>query len=232
MPFLMSLIFTGSRIGGLREVKSQAIESGLPSFPDDFSGCDLGRAAQALVGQEAKAKWDRTPPAKRASFATLGTRSPFEPDWEVVCGIKQGSPAEEGFMETQRVDVDTVTLWLLHGQNTKEMVAEIVTADDPATAMLQSIDAARSSRGLPSLNLDALALYRGALVLVKATMCGRGTPTDMSAIYDISEDEVAAWSSKPKHPDKEAYEVGKESFVVCNFLMFPRSFNRELDQMG
>jgi ribonuclease P/MRP protein subunit POP1 len=207
MPFLSSLIFTGSRVGGLREVKSQSIESGLPYFPDDFSGSDLGQKAQASIGEEAKAKWDRTPPAKRISFETLGTRSPFEPDWNIVCGISQTQTPEEGFEQTQRMEEDPVRLWLLYGQNTREIVTDVLGAEDPAASLLQSIDAARLSRNLPSLNVEGPKLYLGALVLVQVTMCGRGTPTDMSAIYDISKDEAIAWSSAPKHPEKEAYEV-------------------------
>jgi ribonuclease P/MRP protein subunit POP1 len=207
MPFLSSLIFTGSRVGGLREVKSQAIESGLPYFPDDFSGTELGHQAQTLIGAESKAKWDRTPPAKRASFETLGTRSPFEPDWDVVCGIMQAQTPEEGFEQTQRMEEDSIRLWLLYGQNTREVVTEAFVAEDPAESLLRSVDAARLSHNLPSLNIEGPKLYQGALVLVKVTMCGRGTPTDMSAIYSISKEEEAAWSSKSKHPVNEAYEV-------------------------
>ncbi|KIM28940.1 hypothetical protein M408DRAFT_8384 [Serendipita vermifera MAFF 305830] len=209
MPFLTSLIFTGSRVGGLREVKSQAIESGLPYFPDDFSGCDLGRIAQSSIGNEAKAKWDRTPPANRPSFAALGTRSPFEPDWEVVCGIQPNPRLEAGFAATQRAQENPVTVWLLHGQNVRQIVADLLAAEDPAAELLQSINAARSSRDLPLLNLDAQDLYRGALLLIKATMCGRGTPSDMSAIYEVSVDEAVAWSNQGKRPEKEAYEIFK-----------------------
>jgi ribonuclease P/MRP protein subunit POP1 len=206
MPFLSS-IFTGSRIGGLHEVKSQAIESGLPYFPDNFSGTELGQQAQESIGKESKEKWDRIPPAKRASFETLGTLSPFEPDWNVVCGINQAQAPEEGFEQTQRMEEDPIKLWLLYGQNTREVVAEALAGEDPAVSLLRSIDAARLSRNLPSLNIEGPKLYQGALVLVKVTMCGRGTPTDMSALYDISEEEAVAWSSKSKHPEKEAYEV-------------------------
>lgn len=207
MPFLTSLIFTGTRIGGLREVKSQTIESGLPSFPDDFSGSQFGQTAQKLIGQETKAKWERTPPAKRASFATLGTRSPFEPDWDVVCGLTQRAPLEEGFEETQRTEKDSGQLWLLYGQDTKDIVTDMLIAENPAAALLQSIDAARSSRDLPGLKLDAQSLYQSAIVLVKVIMCGRGTPTDMSAIYEVSSEEFIAWSEKVKHLEKDAYEV-------------------------
>jgi len=208
MPLLSSLTFTGSRVGGLREVKSQTIESGLPYFPDDFSGTWLGKKAQSSIGQEAKAKWEKTPPAKRASFEALGTRSPFEPDWEVICGIPQAQLPEEGFERTQRMEVDDpVKLWLLYGQDTKEVIADLLVAEEPAASLLQSLNAARLSRNLPELNIDAGKLYQGALVLVKVTMCNRGTPTDMSPIYDLSKDEATAWLRKRKHPEQEAYEV-------------------------
>jgi ribonuclease P/MRP protein subunit POP1 len=196
MPFLSSLIFTGTRVGGLREVKSQTIECGLPYFPDDFSGTTLGQESQEKIGQEAKEKWDRTPPAKRPSYDVLGTRSPFKPDWEVVCGIRCVVTPEDGFEATQRMDVDDTKLWLLYGLDTKTIVAELMSSENAAETLLRHINSAREDRGLPSLSTQAAQLYRGSLVLVKISMCNQGTPTDMSPIYDVFPDEYSAIDTK------------------------------------
>ncbi|CCA67821.1 hypothetical protein PIIN_01645 [Serendipita indica DSM 11827] len=195
MALLSSLVFTGTRVGGLREVKSQWFESGLPYFPDDFSGTILGTDNQRSVGKEAEAKWSRTPPAKRTSFTTLGTRSPFQPDWNVVCGLVQPVERSEGFEPTQRMEEDQVDPWLLHGQGTHEIVLELVGVVDPATTMIQLLDAARQSRGLTPLTTDPQVLYCSGLVLVKITMQGRGIPSDMSMIYDVSDKELESWEN-------------------------------------
>lgn len=193
MPFLSSLIFTGSRVGGLREVKSQAFESGLPFFPDDFSGTTLGQESQDMAGNEAKSKWERTPPAKRVPFEALGTTSPFQPDWHAVCNIQRVSEPEKGFEGTQRMEVDkeVAKIWLLYGQDTKPTVNELISVDDPAKHLFESINAARMERGLSSLDTEPSRLYRGALVLVRVSMCGRGTPSDMSMVYDMPVNEYA-----------------------------------------
>jgi ribonuclease P/MRP protein subunit POP1 len=203
MAFLSSLIYTGTRVGGLREVKSQTIESGLPYFPDDFSGTDLGRETQAKKGSESRAKWERTPPAKRPAYGAIGTRSPFEPDWEVVCGIQKASTLPEGLEETQRMEEDPADLWLLYGQNTRDILAELLISQDPAQTLMESLNIARESRNLPKLAQISTAVYRGALVLVRISMCGRGVPTDMSVIYNISEKEKGAWSQNVTEKNDE-----------------------------
>lgn len=194
MPFLSSLIFTGTRVGGLREVQSQSIESGLPHFPDDFSGTTLGQESQSNTAREAKEKWERTPPAKRPSYEVLGTRSPFEPDWEVVCGITS-TPIPEGYEPTQRMNTDSTRVWLLYGADTRTILTELISADDPAEALLGHMNETREDRGLPPLAVPALELYRGALVLVKLIMRDRGTPSHMSPLYDILPEEYLAMGS-------------------------------------
>jgi ribonuclease P/MRP protein subunit POP1 len=137
MPFLSSLVHSGSRVGGQRESKSQAFESGVPHFPDDFPGTAIGQVQAEEVGSAKEAKWERTPPAKRVNYAKLGTRSPWLPDWEVVCGIptKEKESGESRFVDTQRVDADaeqsvqaTVSkelegagVWLLRCADTKDI---------------------------------------------------------------------------------------------------------------
>ncbi|PVG00267.1 POP1-domain-containing protein [Serendipita vermifera] len=218
MPFLSSLVYTGTRVGGLREVKSQTIESGLPYFPDDFSGTAPGREAQSQKGSESRDKWERTPPAKRPAYEILGTRSPFEPDWEVVCGMQKPSALSDGLEDTQRMEEDPTELWLLYGQNTRDIVAELISSQDPVGTLVESLNAARESRGLPKLEQISHVVYRGALALVRLSMCGRGVPTDMSIIYDISEKERAAWSKKSMGNSDEAFQFLTEENQIIGYV--------------
>ncbi|CAG8739932.1 4300_t:CDS:2, partial [Acaulospora colombiana] len=148
----------------------------------------------------------------------LGTRSPFEPDWEVVCGIQNISALPDGLEDTQRMEEDSAELWLLYGQNTKDIVAELISSQDPAETLVESLNAARESRGMPKLEQISSAIYRGALVLVRLSMCGRGVPTDMSIIYDISKKEKAAWSRKSTGNNDEAFQSQTQENQIIGYV--------------
>ena len=225
MPFLSSLVHSGSRVGGQRERKSQAFESGVPHFPDDFPGTATGQMHAEEVGSEQKAKWNRTPPAKRVSFAKLGTRSPWLPDWEVVCGIptKEKETGESGFVGTQRMNSDAeqpvqaevskepegAGVWLLCCADTKDIFGDLVgCAGERACAesLLQRLNATRVHRGLEELKTSPELLYKGALVQVTLTMCQRGDPEDMACIYFVGQDECKYWQHTLKKGAQLQYQ--------------------------
>lgn len=86
MPFLPSLIHTGTRVGGQRERASQAFEAGAAYCPRDFPCTEFYNKCWDERAVKEKAKWDRTPPAKRANYKKLGTRSPWRADWKLCLG--------------------------------------------------------------------------------------------------------------------------------------------------
>jgi len=225
MPFLSSLVHSGSRVGGQRERKSQVFESGVPHFPDDFPGTVIGQMHAEEVGSSKQAKWERTPPAKRVSYAKLGTRSPWLPDWEVVCSIpaKEKESGESEFVSTQRMDADAeqsvqaevdketegARVWLLRCADTKDIFRDLVDcAGDKACAetLLQRLNAARVHRGLEELKTDPELLYKGALVQVSLTMCQRGDPEDMACIYFVGQDECKYWQHALKKAGQHQYQ--------------------------
>lgn len=225
MPFLSSLVHSGSRVGGQRERKSQAFESGVPHFPDDFPGTAIGQVHAEEVGSAAKAKWERTPPAKRVSYAKLGTRSPWQPDWEVICSIptKEKEIGESGFVGTQRTGADAeqsvhmtvskelegVGVWLLRCADTKDIFGDLVDcAGDKARAetLLQRLNAARVHRGLEELKIGPELMYRGALVQVTLTMHQRGDPEDMACIYFVGQEECKYWRHVLKKAGQDQYQ--------------------------
>lgn len=118
MPFFSSLIFTGTRVGGQRERQTQAFESGVAYFPCDYP-CTLSYDEYSdLRASREQEQWERKPPAKRPNYSKLGSRSPWEPDWDVVLGLRdppvEGDPAGDDstipgeFLPAQRdMDIDT-----------------------------------------------------------------------------------------------------------------------------
>jgi len=202
MPFFSSLIYTGTRVGGLRERKTQSFEAGLAYFPQDYPTTEAYAAHAATRAAEEKARWERKPPAKRPNFEKLGTRSPWKPDWEVVLGL-QGATGEhvegEDLVTTQREGpppgADKAQPWLLRGSEVTTILASSFDLFNPGAGVWSGINKLRVKRGHDPLNGGAKVeeLWRGALVMVKLLMCGRGAPDDLAIVYRVEDDEAREW---------------------------------------
>ncbi len=96
MPFLESIIHTGTRVGGLREHGSQRYEAGVPRFPEDYvttTACVAHWNDRAAIEQ---AKWLRTPSAKRPPYHAMPASGVAEqmvwlPDWKGVLKLERKS---------------------------------------------------------------------------------------------------------------------------------------------
>ncbi|KAI0714000.1 POP1-domain-containing protein [Cerioporus squamosus] len=217
MPFLSSLIYTGTRVGGQRERQTQAFEAGCAYFPRDIPATQAYDDYAEDRADDERDSWGRKPPAKRPNYDKLGTRSPWRPDWGVVLGIEEPpKPQElENFVDTQR-DADAMVVdatapsmttginagrdqkveqWLLRGPDVPAIVAEISSMLSPATGLLLQVNKARTKRKLDPLKADSRAedLLKGALVNVGITLLGRGCPDDMAVIYRVEDEEAKAW---------------------------------------
>jgi ribonuclease P/MRP protein subunit POP1 len=104
MPFFSSLIFTGTRVGGQRERQTQAFESGVSYFPRDYPCTTAYDELSENRAAEEQDTWARKPPAKRPNYKRLGTRSPWQPDWDVVLGLREPT------VEAADTDVDASTV--------------------------------------------------------------------------------------------------------------------------
>ncbi|KAG9045755.1 hypothetical protein FS837_005712 [Tulasnella sp. UAMH 9824] len=116
MPFWSSITHTGTRVGGLREHKSQRFESGTPHFPEDYVGTRSYELHWENRAIEESAKWDRTPKAKRPPYDLMPAPSKIQghevlwkPDWAGILGLvaKQGNRIlgnEPDLVPTQRPD--------------------------------------------------------------------------------------------------------------------------------
>jgi ribonuclease P/MRP protein subunit POP1 len=199
MPFLSSLTHTGTRVGGQRERGTQAFEAGTPYFPRDFPCTEFYEKHWAERAEQEKAKWDRTPPAKRANHEKLGTRSPWRADWEVVLGLPVASAVDEGLVPAQRepqdameVDTPTVRPWLLHGPEVPAILARVAKMFNHGAGLLAEINRIRTKRGMDMLDASCRPedFLKGALVMVRVEMLGRGAPDDLANIYRIDDAEA------------------------------------------
>lgn len=221
MPFLPSLIHTGTRVGGQRERQTQTYEGGRAFFPRDYPFTDAYDEYADERKMEEQERWERRPPAKRVNYKRIGTRSPWRADWEVVLGLEdppaEASDEDEELVPAQRAEVETVELenegaeasaapaiadgkeikpWLLRGQDVPSILQGISTMLIPATGLLDSMKQLRIKRGLDPLRgtTPAADLWKAALVRVRVLLCGRGNPEDLALIHSVDDDEARRWN--------------------------------------
>lgn len=234
MPFLTSLIYTGTRVGGQRERAHQAFEAGAAYFPRDFptsTAYEEFAAARAIADEE---RWKRKPPAKRVNWDKLSTLDPWTSAWRVALGLGPEPNPDTGtddganadLVPTQRDDRPPPPPppptssnsairppWLLHGPGARAIVENVARLLGPAPGLLSEINALRRKRELAPLDaaVDADALLRGALVQVRVTLCGRGAPDDMAFVYALGDQEARAWvKAFGARGGLAGYEVGEE----------------------
>lgn len=206
MALLSSLIYTGTRFAGQRERRKQYFEAAAPGFPIDYPTSRACEIASEQRAESERARWERTPPAKRASWEKLGTRSPWRADWGVVLGLETPvavAATAEGLVTTQRENgQDTATVqgdapsvrhpWLLRGPKVPSILADPFTA--PYEFLVQ-INKLRNKYRMPPLDKDVPTddLWQTALVMTRAKMAGRGAPSDLANIYKMNDIEARKW---------------------------------------
>ncbi|KAF5389250.1 hypothetical protein D9757_003446 [Collybiopsis confluens] len=214
MSFLQQLTFTGTRVAGQREHKTQGFEAGTTYFPSDFPSVEAYDTYAATKAEKDEAKWTRTPPAKRVNYAKIGTRSPWKPDWEVVLGLKM-PPSEPAITDeesapdlvpTQRENnhqEESTTedvahhnrAWLLRGPEVRSMISDLRRDLYPGQQLLTIVNNLRAKRSQPLLGdtIKADDLLRSALVSVHISICSKGCPDDLSMIYSMPDAELQEW---------------------------------------
>ena len=203
MAFFSSLIFTNTRVGGQLERQTQTYEAGTMCYPRDYPFTPA-YDAYALDRELAdKSAWERKPPAKRVNFEALGSRSPWRADWDVVLGVstrdeKHVGPDLPAFVTTQRETVSdkpNIKPWLLRGSEVPKILSGIFSVFSHGATILLEINKLRLKRSMAPLSNDIKSadLLKGALINVKISMCSRGAPQDLAAIYSLSDDLYKKW---------------------------------------
>jgi ribonuclease P/MRP protein subunit POP1 len=217
MPFLPSLIFTGTRFAGQRERTKQFFEAGVPAFPKDYPSIHAYNTFTEEHSEKERRRWERTPPAKKPNYEKLGTRSAWSADWDVVLGLEK-PPAKvmgdwgDGLVTTQRgnppdantmeVDQPGVALrpWLLRGPKVPTILSNAFITPAQFLGEITKLRAKNHMSPL-SASLRADDLMKSALVMVRAKMVRRGTPTDLANIYKMDDVEARKWLKAFSKPD-------------------------------
>ena len=226
MAFFISLIYTGSRVGGQRERQTQAFEAGTVYFPRDYPSILAYENWATEREMEKKGKWDRKPPAKRVNFESLGTTHPWKSDWYGLLGIKEHEhEAPPAFVSTQReLDegaVGNIRPWLLRGAEVPKILARLYSVFSHSAALLSDINRLRLKRSPSSLvdDKEATNLLNRALINVKVKMCSRGTPEELAMIYVLADETVLQWE-KVLHSSRVADDESPKEIEVPVYSLF------------
>lgn len=190
MPFLSSLTHTGTPVGGQQQRDTQMLEAGVPRFPHDFPTTGPYHEHAEVWEASERGQWERTPPSKRVNYQRLGINNPWKADWETVLG--GCTPAVTGHVSTQR---DLVHSWLLSQSLAPSVLNGILKVSNPTQWLYDKVRISRSGRGREASADD---LWYGALVQVQVELHGKGTLSDIAAVYPLRSDEVQICNSSFK----------------------------------
>lgn len=198
MAFWSSLVFSETRIGGLRERSQQYFEAGTPRFPEDYPGTIAFREFEERRRAADESYFNRRPPAKRPSYKKLGTPDPFLSNFESILSRWRTPMHYSQFL--RRVHNDQLLLsdsqplptpWIVPDPVMK-IVLEHLTGTrflptDPSSKLAERLlnfyqGAHQIQNGIPWAGvIDSIGI--NALVRVKVTPCGKGSPEELGLIY-------------------------------------------------
>ncbi|BGP58449.1 Ribonucleases P/MRP protein subunit pop1 [Rhodotorula sphaerocarpa] len=203
MPFWSSLVYSTPRAGGLRERSQQHQEATALRFPEDY--VDVPAFDEHEIRREADERgyWERRPPAKRPSYAKLGTASPWRVSAETFLGsADRTSPAAaekvQPFVVAPTIARRVVDLVK------DDSISHRMQEDSPSSEagprarreqLVQQLlkDWRTASSVDPPPGRDLLA---SALVHVRITPCTRGVPQDLALVYEPGSQQAADMREK------------------------------------
>jgi len=205
MPFLESLVYTGTRVAGQQERQTQGYEAGMVYFPRDYPTIDAYKTYAEDRQASEQTNWEKKPPGKRINYEALDSTSPWRSNWDAVLGIQKDDVGQETVTTqrggTARTEPCDVTPWLLRGDKVPDILSELSCVFDHGTALHSEITRLRRKCNLPAtlgsstmLNVASSGqLLRGALVNVSLDMCSRGVPDDLAMVYMAPDELVRKW---------------------------------------
>lgn len=196
MPFLTSLTYTGTLVGGQQQRDTQMLEAGIPQFPQDFPTTGPYRERADVWEVSERCQWERTPPAKRVNYELLGIGNPWKVDWGSI--LDRRTPEVLGHVQSQR---EVVRPWLLSKYLAPTVLDGTVGTPDPAGWLFGKLKASRLYGNIgASAEASADDLWRDALVQVRVELRGKGTLGPLTAIYLLRDDELRICRSPPDCP--------------------------------
>lgn len=192
MAFWSSLVFSETRIGGLRERSQQFFEAGSSRFPEDFPTTQAFKEYEERRQANDQLNFDKKPPAKRPNYNLLGTQDPFLSNfesilkrWVVPKTIFLGEESNKGLPR-----INSRSPWLV-----PESILKTIILHQNGTQFIPTDESSRIAQellndwsGAPyvSNGVDCFKDFgplAGALVRVKITPYGRGSPEELGCIY-------------------------------------------------
>lgn len=199
MALLPSFVYCNVKLGGFIERRVQYREAGTPSFPEHFgSVCAAGALWEDEQAATAERLWLRKPPGKRPEYSILGTKWPFQPDWNAVLLVRaidfhanRENVSEE---EAEAHGHGRVQPWLFNTALAPFIGNLVKETDSVARCLLRAVNVFRRRRALDAIPPQmSNELLSSAVCHVQVNMLGRGSPFDMAVIYAVGSDERAAW---------------------------------------
>ncbi|CUA78456.1 ribonuclease P [Rhizoctonia solani] len=226
MPFLSSLIHTGTRVVGLSARHDQRLETKSPHFPNDFVGCSAYKEVVTKQAETERAKWERTPKGKRINYEALGVTRPWASDWYSLVG---GFPPTmdttmEDLVPTDRGPIPSSSTkpWLFLFPDMDQLVRDLASNSEEFLigTFATKLNSQRTKRGLPIMDTEAVTeLFSTALVVVHVDMHGRGTPQDRAILYGCESDEVvASWKAAVESSNNEVAASPFKDLPVLGYV--------------
>lgn len=197
MPFWSSLVYSTPRVGGLRERSQQYQEAQALRFPED--AVDTPGFIEHETRREAdeKSYWDRRPPAKRPSYAKLGTSSPWRVGMDDV--LSKAARRSEGSVElkpfvlarsiAERILKEAASGRLAHGGDKMDTDAPSGSHSRQRAALVEK-QLLEEWQAVSSADAQTPELLAAAMVHVKITPCTRGVPQDLALIYELDVEQA------------------------------------------
>lgn len=182
MAFFSSLIFSQTRIGGLRERSQQSFEAGIPRFPQDYPGTKAFKEYEDRRRSDDESYWNRRPPAKRPSFGKLGTERPFEAGfedflkrWEKLADSEDDAAA---VVEEEEVKTSLESAPFVLPDRIVKKIEDYLRKSKKL-----------SLKKIPDLPHEGRNMIERALVRVKVEPVGRGAPEELGILYLLERGE-------------------------------------------
>lgn len=197
MPFWSSLVYSTPRVGGLRERSQQYQEAQALRFPED--AVDTPGFAEHESRREADEKgyWDRRPPAKRPSYAKLGTSSPWRVDMDDV--LSKAARRSEGLAElkpfvlarsiAERILKEAASGRLVGAGHKMDTDALSISHPRQRAALVEK-QLLEEWQAVGSGEAQIPDLLAAAMVHVKITPCTRGVPQDLALVYELDVEQA------------------------------------------
>lgn len=131
MPFWISLVYRGARVGGLRESKNSSLESEVPHFPHDVPDTQAGKNYNNEIQNEGEMKYSRYPPDKRPNYEKLGIASPFSSPWNKL--VKEWAVESEKQSLIANSSLDKESGKMLEKSDLAPTTSDTVTNDTKAS---------------------------------------------------------------------------------------------------